>query len=79
MQGRKAWNATGERDPATGRWILDLSKTKPAKTKKAAKRPIEQGAPASLSGKLPKLMARSFSDILEWDLEDKVDAKVGDW
>jgi hypothetical protein len=33
-QGRKAWNATDLRDSVTGKWILDMSMTKPVVAKK---------------------------------------------
>ena len=29
VQGRKPWNATGERDAKTGKWSVDLSMIKP--------------------------------------------------
>jgi len=38
MQGRKPWNATGERDRKTGKWLIDESLIKPVmlKTKTAS-------------------------------------------
>jgi len=38
LQGRKPWNATGERDRKTGKWTIDESLIKPVvvKTKTAS-------------------------------------------
>jgi len=36
LQGRKPWNATGERDRKTGRWAIDESMIKPVMVKTKA-------------------------------------------
>jgi hypothetical protein len=71
-QGRKPWNATGEREKTSGKWVIDLAKSKPVVVKnrkvKRAKGPVSPRGYRSLCTEQQPL-PRSNPDLTDWDIE----------
>jgi len=77
VKGRKAWNATGERDPKTGKWVLDLSLVKPLVVKKRSK--VSDGVSQSKSLESEASADKQKADLEVWevDQEDAFDEDKG--
>jgi hypothetical protein len=79
-QGRKAWNATGERDAKTGKWVVDLTMVKPVTPKKKkAKRAREYAEDNGGETTVNKEDAEGgpFQTALGWDDWTCADSDVG--